>query len=273
MDFDLADHADSITELVRDASMRSLDWFRRNELVVDNKLTGGDFDPVTEADRSVEREIRAGLLERFPDHAVLGEEDGESGTGRFRWVIDPIDGTKAFISGQPMWGTLVGFQVDGLPVAGWMHVPVLDETYVALNGDASFIRGGDASPLRTSSTERLSEAIVMCTHPSMFTTSEEIAAFGRIDAGCRMVRYSGDCVNYGLVASGDADLVVETKLQPYDIMALIPIVEAAGGVITNLDGDRPVDGGWAVAAANPALHAEALAALKDDPRPDTTHGR
>lgn len=262
MSFDIAPHAGAVTQMVQEASRCALDWFRRppGSLTVDNKLSDG-FDPVTEADRFVERMLRTALLERFPDHAVLGEEDGETGEGRHRWVIDPIDGTRAFISGQPMWGTLLGLQIDGEPVAGWMHLPVLDETYVAVNGAATFSTSSGERALATSDATDLGEAILLCTHPTMFVTDDEVEAFGRVESASRLVRYSGDCMNYGLVASGDADLVVENQMQPYDVMALIPIVRAAGGVITDRDGQAPVHGGWVIAAATPELHAQALAAL------------
>jgi len=223
--FEIAPHAGAISEMVRDASRASLDWFRRptGALSVDNKLSAG-FDPVTEADRFVERTLRAALLGRFPDHAVLGEEDGETGEGRHRWVIDPIDGTRAFISGQPMWGTLLGLQIDGEPVAGWMHVPVLDETYVAVDGVATLTSPTGERTLATSDVTDLGDAIVLCTHPTMFVTDDEVSAFARVDSSSRLVRYSGDCMNYGLIASGDADLVVENQMQPYDVMALIPLI-------------------------------------------------
>ncbi len=262
MTFSIAPHAGAVTQMVEDASRAALDWFRRpaGSVAVDNKLATG-FDPVTEADRFVERQLRAALLDRFPGHAVLGEEDGESGSGRHRWVIDPIDGTRAFISGQPMWGTLLGLQIDDAPVAGWMHLPVLHETYVAVEATATLATPSGERQLATSDVDDLGEAILLCTHPTMFVTDDEVDAFGRVESASRLVRYSGDCMNYALVASGDADLVVENQMQPYDVIPLIPIVEAAGGVISNRDGDPPLDGGWVIAAATPALHAQALAAL------------
>ncbi|MCP3990829.1 MAG: histidinol-phosphatase [Actinomycetia bacterium] len=229
-------------------------------MAVENKLEQG-FDPVTEADRAVEDEIRAGLERRFADHAIMGEEGGETGEGPYRWVIDPIDGTRAFISGQPMWGTLVGFQIEGEPVAGWMHQPVLDETHVATPSGGWLTRNGETRPLGTSRVTELGDAIVLCTHPEMFVTEREREGFGRIDQAARLVRYSGDCVNYGLLAAGHADLVVENQLKPYDIIPLIPIVEAAGGVITDIAGRIPVDGGYVVAAASRELHEAALAML------------
>ncbi|MEM7337860.1 MAG: inositol monophosphatase family protein [Actinomycetota bacterium] len=259
VDFDVDRYRDDVTALVRVASRRSLEWFRQ-PVAVENKLSEG-FDPVTEADRAVEDEIRAELAARFPGHAILGEERGESGSSRYRWVIDPIDGTRAFISGQPMWGTLVGLQVDGMPVAGWMHLPVTDETHVATPAGGWLHRLGRKTEPRVSTTTAAADAILLCTHPEMFEPGPQEAGFERLAAACRLVRFSGDCANYGLLAAGHVDLVVENGLAPYDILPLLPIVEAAGGVITNLDGAAPVDGGFVVAAATPELHAAALGLL------------
>ncbi len=267
--FELADHLDDLTAMIRTASERSLQWFRQPASArpdVDNKHDDGGYDPVTIADRAVEDEIRAELTRRFPDHEILGEEGGLSGAGSsestFRWVIDPIDGTRAFISGQPMWGTLVGLQRGDTVVAGWLHQPTLHETYVASDAGAWREVDGVRRPLQTSATTELGEAILLCTHPSMFVTEAERSAFARVADASRLTRYSGDCVNYALVASGDADLVVENQLQPYDVIPLIPLIERAGGVITDRDGRPPVNGGWAVAAATPGLHQAALDALR-----------
>ena len=265
--FDVTPHVEEVTALVRAASAMALDWFRQ-PLTVENKGSGhrddhsvARFDPVTAADRAVEDALRAALLERFPDHAVMGEERGTTGDGDIRWVIDPIDGTRAFISGQPLWGTILGLQQNGEVIAGWMHQPTLDHTYVGWPGGAELHEGSQRQLLRTSAVTTVSDAIVLCTHPDMFATSEEKEAWGAIEREARLTRYSGDCVNYGYVASGHADLVVENGLQPYDIIPLIPIVERAGGVITDLQGRLPVSGGWAVAAATPELHNEALTLL------------
>ena len=259
MTFSIDDHRHTVTDLVRRASRRSLDWFRQS-VEVENKLADG-FDPVTAADRAVEDEIRAALAGWFPDHAVMGEERGEVGSGPYRWVIDPIDGTRAFIIGQPMWGTLVGLQHEERPIAGWMHVPVLDETHVATPAGGWLVRGGVTTPLATTATTDLASAIVLSTDPTMFAPGVEQERFGQLEAATRMLRYSGDCVNYGLLAAGFVDLVVENQLAPYDIIPLIPIVEAAGGVISDLEGGLPIDGGYVVAASTPALHESALAIL------------
>ena len=260
VDLDVAACLDEVTEMVRASSAGSLQWYRRLDRI-DNKSTAG-FDPVTEADRAVESQLRAMLGDRFPGHAILGEEFGLSGSGRYRWVIDPIDGTRAFITGQPMWGTLLGLQDRGVPVAGWMHLPVLDETYIG-HRHCHFRVDGATTTITVSATEELSEAIVLCTHPSMFAPGTEAERFATLAAAVKMVRYSGDCVNYGLLAMGLADLVVENGLAEYDIVPLIPIVESAGGVVTDLAGRPPVDGGYVVAAATPALHAAALACLAE----------
>jgi histidinol phosphatase-like enzyme (inositol monophosphatase family) len=253
-----------ITNVVRDASEGSLAWFRR-EIPVDNKAdaTGG-FDPVTAADRAVEDELRAALSQRFPDDRILGEERGETGQGVRRWVIDPIDGTRAFVSGSVLWGTLVGLQQGADVLAGWMHVPAIGETYVGTTGEAWLETAGDRRELRVSGTVDLAEATLCATHPEMFSGAGEWAAFERVAAVARLTRYGGDCTNYGLLALGTIDLVVESGLNPYDIMALIPIIEGAGGVVTDRAGARAVDGGFIVAAATPELHAAALALINEE---------
>lgn len=266
--FDISPYVEDVTRLVQEASNRSLLWFRQapggaqESLDVGNKAAAGQFDPVTEADRAVEDEIRAGLHKLFPDHAILGEERGLTGSGCIRWIIDPIDGTRAFISGQPMWGTLVGLQDGDQTLAGWMHQPTTSETYVATPSRSWWDSAQGRRPLQTSSVTTLEDAILLCTHPTMFETPAEIDAFSRVDAAAKLTRYSGDCVNYALLATGSADLVVENQMQPYDIIPLIPIVENAGGVVTGLDGASPLQGGWVVAAATPELHQAALAALQ-----------
>ncbi|MDH4278751.1 MAG: hypothetical protein OEW83_11795 [Acidimicrobiia bacterium] len=271
-----SDLFDATTRLIVESSRTALDWFRPGArpgprrgtaLAVDNKRAAG-FDPVTEADRAVERLIRDGLADLFPGHAITGEEFGISGDGRYRWFIDPVDGTRAFVTGQPMWGTLVGLTVDGEPVAGWMHLPVLDETYIGVDGATRLLPPADADghreivPLSTTGTTSPAEAMLLCTHPSMFAPGPELERFEALADTVKMVRFGGDCMNYGLLASGDADLVVENQLQTYDILPLIPIITGAGGVVTDLQGRPPHDGGYVVAAATPELHAAALATLR-----------
>lgn len=250
--------------MVRTAGRLSLDWYRNLDRV-ENKhaMAGRDgFDPVTEADRAVEAELRRLLAERFPGHSIMGEEYGLEGDGPLRWTIDPIDGTRAFITGQPMWGTILGFQIDGHPVAGWMYLPALDESFIGHGTSCRMMTSEQTRTLSVSGTEQLEDAIVLCTDPTMFPPGEPTERFQRVAERVKLVRYAGDCVNYGLLAMGLADLVIENGLAPYDIIPLIPIVEAAGGVVTDLDGNTPTEGGYVVAAGSEALHAAAIALLK-----------
>ncbi|MDA3038523.1 MAG: histidinol-phosphatase [Actinomycetota bacterium] len=265
--FDLP--VEEVTAMVQAASQLALTWFRRagtEPLAVENKLAAeGRFDPVTVADRAVEDALRAALLQRFPEHLVYGEERGVSGnpSSAYRWVIDPIDGTRAFVTGQPQWGTLLGLQRGDDVLAGWLHQPTLGHTYVGAEGHAALHEGSSTSPLRVSGQTDLEDAILLCTHPEMFTPGEEATSFARIQARVRMTRFSGDCLNYGYVATGYADLVIEADLQPYDVIPLIPIIERAGGVITDREGRPPLAGGWAIGAATPELHRAALDLLNE----------
>jgi len=255
--------AGDITQLVRSAGQLALNYFRTS-LGVDNKAVEGalfDFDPVTEADRVVEQHLRAGLTRMFADHAIMGEEEGETGSGPIRWVIDPIDGTRAFIIGQPMWGTLLGLQIEHEPIAGWMYLPAMDEMYWAIDSKSELITNAATSVISTTQTANLSDAVMLCTHPSMFSPGIEQDRFNALDAKVKMTRYAGDCANYGYLAAGWADLVVENQLAPYDIIPLIPIVEGAGGIVTDLDGNKPTNGGFVVAGATPQIHSQALNVL------------
>jgi histidinol phosphatase-like enzyme (inositol monophosphatase family) len=229
----------------------------RTPLAVDNKLTAG-FDPVTEADRSAETAIRAVIAERFPDHAVIGEEWGSSGDSRHTWIIDPVDGTRAFISGAPVWGTLIGFAVDGVAVAGVMSQPFIGETFLAVPGRASYRRTGVETPLKASPETDLAAARVFTTTPALFRTPELMAKWTAIERATRLQRFGMDCYGYALLAAGQADLVVEPFLNTYDIAALVPIIREAGGAIACWDGSEPTGGGNVVAAATPELLDQAL---------------
>jgi len=253
------DELDSVVApMLVDAGAIALRWFRTS-LTVHDKGGAGSYDPVTEADRGIEDLLRGRLSEEFPDHEIVGEERGASGPpGRFRWLIDPIDGTKAFVSGSPLWGILLGLSVDGQPAAGWMHQPYLGETFGAVGAEAWFERSGVRRSLASRQQVELSEAIMYVTFPGMFTTADERGAFARLADTVRLVRFGGDCYSYCLLALGFVDLIVEASLQAYDIVPLIPIVQAAGGIVTDAEGRLPLNGGFVVAAANPELHRQAL---------------
>lgn len=234
----------------------------RTPLAAEDKGGPHRYDPVTAADRATERYLRDRLSACFPGHQIIGEEDGITGSaGRVCWVIDPIDGTKAYVSGVPSWAVLLGLVIDGMPVAGWARQPVLGETFAAVSGSGWAETGDRRLPLRTSSTTSLAAATMYSTHPGMFTTTPERDAFEALSSRVRLQRFGGDCYSYCLLALGHIDLVVEAGLHPHDIVPLIPIVETAGGLITGPGGERPVRGGFVIAAATAALHAEALDAV------------
>lgn len=252
---------DAVADLMPAAGEIALRWFR-TPLAVTNKAGGGFFDPVTRADHEVEAFLLAELAQRFPNHRVLGEETGTSGgDGPLRWVIDPIDGTRAFVSGNPLWGIMVGLDDGQRALGGVVHIPYLGETFVG-DGQSSWLRrAGQDIGIVARSTTQLQEAILYCTHPDTLAAGTQREAFARLVDRCRMLRYGGDCYSYCLLALGQVDLVVEGCLQPYDVVPVIPIVQGAGGVMTDWQGGPAEPGGRVVAAATPELHAQALELL------------
>ncbi|WHA41657.1 histidinol-phosphatase [Agrobacterium larrymoorei] len=232
----------------------------RTGIAVDNKQAGG-YDPVTEGDQAAETAIRALISSTFPEHGVLGEEHGSVGLDREHiWVIDPIDGTRAFISGVPVWGTLIGFQANGRSVMGVMDQPFIGERYFA-DGEKAWYKGPDGErQIKTRACQSLSDAVLFTTSPHIFT-AEESARYTQVQDKVRLFRYGVDCYAYALLAAGHVDLVIETSLKPYDVGALIPIIEQAGGIITTWDGGRPEGAGRIIAAGSRQVHEEALAIL------------
>ncbi|MHB8505204.1 MAG: inositol monophosphatase family protein [Acidimicrobiales bacterium] len=258
---DLAALDATVTPLVVAAGEIALGRFRSG-LEVEDKGGAGGYDPVTAADRATEAYLRAELLARFPGTEVVGEEGGRSGTeGGARWVVDPIDGTRSFVTGLPLWGVLVGLVVDEAPVAGWCRMPYLGETFGAVAGEGWADLRGRRYPLGSAPTTELAEATLYATHPGMFHPGPQHDAFSRIASRVRLTRFGADCYAYCLLALGHVDLVVDAGMQPYDIVPLVPVVEAAGGVVTDWTGAPPLAGGFVVAAANPTLHAAALATI------------
>jgi inositol-phosphate phosphatase/L-galactose 1-phosphate phosphatase/histidinol-phosphatase len=243
--------------LADDAGELSLHWFRAGVAV----HTKSDDSPVTIADREVERRMRVMLSQRFPTHGIFGEEHGSERTdAEWVWVLDPIDGTAAFITGSPLWGNLIALLWRGRPVLGVVNIPVLGERWVGVQGRPSQL---NAVTCRASRCTRLADARVYTTSPDTFDAASW-HAFDALSRAAGMRRFGGDCYNYGLLASGHADLVVEVGLDPYDHLALVPVVEGAGGVVTDWAG-QPLhlgSDGRVVAAATAALHREALAALR-----------
>ncbi len=245
--------------IARTAAAETLPRFRRFG-DISNKIHGG-FDPVTEADREAERAIRALIRAQYPDHGILGEEFGsENPTSNHIWVIDPIDGTRSFISGIPLWGTLVGLTEKGDAIAGMMAQPFTGELFYATGGSAVYEGPGGTLPLSTRKTASLADATLCTTTPALFSGTKR-EAYYRLETSIRMPRYGTDCYGYAMLAAGQVDLVVEVGLQSYDIVALIPIIEAAGGMITDWNGGPAEHGGEIVAAATPKLHEAALKVL------------
>ena len=249
-----------LRKLAEAAAEQTLPRFRVNGNV-SNKLEGG-FDPVTEADREAERAIRSLINQAHPDHGILGEEFGSENTdSRHVWVIDPIDGTRAFISGLPVWGTLVGLTDNGDAVAGMMAQPFTGELYLAAGGKAIHEWPGGSRSLSTKSTDLPDDAILFTTSPKLFEGAEK-SGYDRLEATVKLARYGCDCYAFALLAAGHIDIVVEPGiLQPYDIVGLIPLIEGAGGVVTRWDGGPAETGGNVVAAATPELHEAAISLL------------
>lgn len=265
-------HLLDFANLLADGSGEVLRPRFRAVLDIDNKASGGAFDPVTEADRLVEQELRQRIEETFPNHSIIGEEFGtKTGDAPFTWVLDPIDGTRSFISGVPLWGTLIALNDGNRPVIGVVDQPYLGERFVAVHtsamSSAELRIAGTARKLKTRDCGRLADAIMTCTDPAMFTDASEHDVYRQVESHCRLVRYSMDCYGYCLVALGSIDLVIEAGLAPYDIQALIPILEAAGGIVTDWNGNLPVNGGQIVAAGDARVHAEALGFLEQAAKP------
>lgn len=258
-----------IAHLTADAAGAAiLPWFRHPDLRADNKAddkaTGG-FDPVTIADRAAEQAMRAVLVAHRPDDAIWGEEFGRlAGTSGRTWVLDPIDGTRGFMSGTPTWGVLVALSGDGGPVLGVIDQPYTGERFVGAPGVAVLSGPMGTATMATRNTAKLSDAILFTTFPEV-GTADERAGFQAVAGQVRLTRYGMDCYAYALLAAGQIDLVIEAGLNAYDIAAPIAVIEAAGGVVTNWQGGPAHDGGRVLAAANRGLHALALALLSSVP--------
>lgn len=228
---------------------------------VDHK--GGDiFDPVTAADRGAEAAIRAGLAEAYPSHGIIGEEFGPlRSDAEYCWVIDPIDGTRAFILGLPLWGTLIGLTRGGSPLLGLMDQPFTRERFWSGESEAFFRHDGTTKPMRVRACAGLGEALLASTSTDFFTSEDEHRRFEALSRAVRLRRFGGDCYNYCLLALGQVDLVVEAGLKPYDILPLIPIIERAGGIVSTWEGGDARGGGRIVAAGDPRIHAAAVKVL------------
>ena len=235
--------------------------FFRTSLSVENKNSGRDLDPVTEADRAAEAVMRRMIKDSFPQHGLVGEEFGsEREDAEYVWVLDPIDGTKSFIAGMPIWGTLIALMHNGAPAFGMMDQPFIGERFSGDNGSATYTGPSGSRKLTARRCTSLAGATLFTTSPRLMNASDR-AQFERVEKEVRLSRYGGDCYAYCMLAAGHLDLIVETELKPYDVAALIPIVSGAGGIITTWDGKPAQSGGRIVAAGDKRVHDAALKLL------------
>ena len=256
-----------VAEALADAAGAVLRPQFRAQIAVENKGAGEAFDPVTEADRAAERAMRAVLADARPQDGIFGEEEApQKGASGLTWVLDPIDGTRAFISGLPTWGTLIALDDGAGPILGLIDQPFLGERFLGHAGGALYRRGGQERPLTVRGTQDLADATLFSTFPEI-GTEEERLGFEAVRDQVRLTRYGTDCYAYALLALGQIDLVVEAGLAPYDIQGPMAVIQAAGGIVTDWRGRPAHHGGRVVAAATPALHNAALACLSKVPAP------
>ena len=266
-DTDLPALTDLACRLADAAGAASLPHFRSKSLATGNKQSDGGFDPVTVADRAAEAAIRAILAAERPDDGVFGEEQAPTkGSSGLTWVIDPIDGTRAFISGLPTWGTLIALDDGEMGRIGIVDQPHIGERFVGVRGGAAtrawLTHRGESRPIATRPCPDLAAATLYTTTPDMFT-AREWEGYRQVESRVRLARYGVDCYAYALVAAGHVDLVIEASLNAYDIAAPAALIQAAGGIVTDWRGGDCRWGGTAIAAGDPAVHAEALAILRD----------
>ncbi|WP_425041210.1 histidinol-phosphatase [Primorskyibacter sp. S187A] len=260
MSDDMTDALVVAQEMADAARAAILPYFRAG-VSADNKDAGG-FDPVTVADRAGEEAMRAVLARRRPQDGILGEEfDAVASRSGLTWVLDPIDGTRGFISGTPTWGVLIALSDDRKVHLGIVDQPYIGERFIGGPGVAQVHGPQGVSPLRTRDTTALAEATLFTTFPEVGTAADR-DSFERVARHVKLTRYGCDCYAYALLAAGQIDLVIEAGLNAYDIQGPIGVVEAAGGLVTDWDGGPALHGGHALAAANPQIHAAALEILR-----------
>ena len=248
-------------ELAREAARVSLPYFRGTCEQVDKGGAAG-FDPVTQADREAEAAIRRLIAARYPAHGVIGEEYGEDRPEADHvWILDPIDGTRAFIAGLPLWTNLIALRREGRPTVGVIGQPCLDEIFLGGPSGARLLKAGGETPLQARACSHLKEAVIATTDPDLFTGAE-LGAWTQVRAAARLARLGCDAYAYAMVAAGRIDLVAESALKVWDWSALVPVVEAAGGDVTNWRGERPAGEGQILAVGDGRLRDQALVALK-----------
>ncbi len=256
---DLSPYRTFMTELARDSGDFIRPLFRQSSIAVETK---SDQSPVTIADRGAEQLMRSRIAKRFPQHGIIGEEFGsERADAEFVWVLDPVDGTKSFITGVPLWGTLIALLHQGQPVLGCINQPVLDQLMIG-DGAATVLNG---APVRCRTTTRIEEATLLTSDPINPGKFQNGDAYDRLQKRARLVRTWGDCYGYLLVASGWADVCVDPIMNPWDIAALVPILRGAGGAISDWHGGAAYPAQSTIACGTAELHAQVIAALNSPP--------
>ncbi|MEO1188795.1 MAG: histidinol-phosphatase [Pseudomonadota bacterium] len=259
LDFD----ATTIAHAMADAACAAIMPHFRALSQIENKQSDGEFDPVTEADKAAERAMRRVLAAHRPDDAIHGEEYGlQDGATGWTWVLDPIDGTRAFVAGLPVWTTLIGLvDADGDAIVGMIDQPVLGERYFG-GPDGAFLRSeGHDVPIRVSACDDLRDAVIATTDPFIMTAPEQ-GAWTHLRSTARIVRYGLDAYAYARLAAGTIDLVAESGLAPYDAAALIPVIRGAGGLACDWRGAPAKPGGQLVCAAHQNILDQALISLR-----------
>jgi len=247
-------------ELAAASETATLGYFRQT-IAIDNKLNEG-FDPVTQGDREAEKIMRQMIEERYPDHSIHGEEFGKKhGSAPYTWVLDPIDGTRSYIAGTTTWTTLIGLEFEDKPVIGVMHQPFVGETFLGTPEGSWHLRNGQKQKLQVNPAANLASAFGTTTGPDLYDTPQKARFLENMRQNLRNIRYDGDAYFFSLLAAGHIDIALDTGLQAYDIVALIPIIEGAGGIVSTWEGDSARLGGDIIAAASRELYDQALALL------------
>ncbi|MGE3876218.1 MAG: histidinol-phosphatase [Parvibaculaceae bacterium] len=258
---DWTELTDFALQLARASAQAILPFFRKN-IQIDVK-SGALWDPVTEGDRAGERVMRAMIEERYPDHGIHGEEYGlKPSRSGYTWVLDPVDGTRAFISGMPTWATLIGLNFEDRPVVGVMNQPFVGETFYGNPDGAWSLHQGTTVKLKTRAARPLAQAAFTTTAPELYRSAAEKAVLKRLSEATQLTRYGGDAYFFCVLAAGQTDLALDAHMQPYDIAPLMPIIEGAGGIVTTWERKPAAQGGNVIAASSPEIYEAALALIQ-----------
>ena len=234
--------------LANEARLISLKYFRKKIKIKNKKKKG--FDPVTAADIKIQKKLNYLIQKYYPDHSIIGEEETHSKNSTYEWCIDPIDGTKSFIQGMPLWGTLISLSENGNIILGLADIPALDERYFGYEKKSYKIVNGKKTNLKISNNKDISESILNTTSPYLFANKNDQSSFERLSKRVKLTRLGGDCYSYCLLADGHVDIVVESGLNPWDIRALEPIIINAGGILKTWDNKKISNGGRIIACTN-----------------------